>query len=310
MQKAKKESSEIRKEVQRTIRFFWGANEFVGGRMKLMDFSEVCKDINAMESMERYMQGSENELITTRVINAQETDRTILARVRRDELPPTERLGGTWGTLNLPDTDGIAGVIHIRFFEKNIMGIESNKDGPWPTKLRDYLQDRFASKYSAFYMAPVIDKDALERLNRIETVRCLEIVLSDHTLNRLSDAKPNNYFDVIKKVPALGDAGVIRIGWSPLKRNELLNAEEMKALVLSILEGKEYFDKKTHIRITGFDHEGARESFDLAQDRVVCTKGILKIGRERCVDSASAFRAIEEAYTQCKERFPRQEFAR
>lgn len=304
------ETSEITREVERSIHFFWAANEFVDGHMKRFNFADLCRDIGGLEPQLRYMTSKDGTVTTSRLFNPSDTDRLILGKVRRDELPPTETFGGEWGMLQLPENVGLADVIHIRFFDNNVVGVEFNRDGPWPTKLRDYAQDRFGKKYANFHMAAILDKNAMERLNRIDRVKGVDISLSQATLNHIPTPQANDFLDAIKKIPGIGDAGVIRIGWHTYKPSEILNTGDMKRLVTFLLENRGYFDKKARIKIVGFDIDNKRQEFDLVEDRVVTTHGVLKIGRERCVDSKSAFRAIEDAYTQCKERFPLQKFAR
>ena len=297
------------REVTRVIHFFWVANEFSEKVMKRLDASKVCLAIGGLKGKARYMNAKEGGVYTSRLLDPTDTDRFILGKVRRDEIPLTEAEGGTWGTLSLPETVGVADVIHIRFFGNNIVGIDANRDGPWPTKLRDYLQDRLPA-YVDFSMSAIIDKDTLARLNSLQRIKSVEIAISEPTLNHVPQGDTGDFLRLLHRLPKVAGAGIIKIGWRPLGVKEILDTPTMKKLLTALLEARPYFDRKTHIKVVGYDKTNQRHDFDLAQDRLVSRQTAVKLGRDRSIDPQSAFHAIEQAYDECKARFPAQKFAR
>lgn len=294
----------------RAVHFYRVANRVRAedGAIEPFDPTPLCEAVADLKGAERYMVLDDGSEIAAWLDRDTDRDRLILARIKRTDLPLTETRGGERGILTLLEEQGIAEVVHVLFLPNNVVGIDFNIAGPRPTKLRDYAQDRLVYRYRNFTMAPIIDRDAMERLARVARVKSLELTLSGHTLATLPQRQTDNYIQVLRQLPAMGDAGAVTIAWKPSGRSEVLDAASMRALVIHLLQNRAALDKKSRIVLKGFNAEGGREEFNLLRDVVVSKQNIVKMQRSRTVDSRDAFRAIANAYNEMRDRFPQQLF--
>lgn len=293
----------------RTVHFYRVANEVrqVDGAMRRFDPGPLCAAVAGLGDR-RYMVADDGSEVAAWLDRAEDNERLVLARIKRRDLPLKETRGGDRSVLELLEEEGIAEIIHILFLPNNVVGADFNFSGPRPTKLRDYVQDRFPNGCGSFCMAPIVDRSELERLARIERVKTLEITLSGHTLANLPERQDGNYIQTLRRLPAMGEAGAVTVIWKPEHRNGFLDSPRIRALVIHLLQNHVGSDSASRIVLKGLNADGGREEFNLLRDVILSRQNIVKLNRSRAVDSRDAFRAIGEAYNGIRDRLPPQLF--
>ena len=95
-------------------------------------------------------------------------------KVRRTALPQLERAGSVTD-LDLEDDAGLLEAIHVVFFPDNIVGCEYNHYGPRVSRLGGYMSAKSGKIEESVVFRPLVRKDTLEQLNRLNEVRLFEI---------------------------------------------------------------------------------------------------------------------------------------
>lgn len=234
----------------------------------------------------------------------------IFEKFRVTDLPTTRTRRGERGVIPIAENQGLGDATHVLFFENNVVGLDFNSSGPRPTRLRDYLQDRFPAIYKTLAMRAIVDRNAQERVRSITQVTSFEVQMSTHTMHALR-GDPGNYLDVLRTAQPLAgvDAGVVAMRWATDKRDTYLDAAGAQAFALHLLENRGDFDKRTKLIIKGKRADGTPESLNLLSDKVVSKQRVVKIPGSRTISPPDAFRAIAHAYNDMRGRFPAQTFA-
>ena len=233
-------------------------------------------------------------------------DHIQMLRIRWNDHPGTWMRTGETGELELSEDQALSEPTHVRFFQGNIVAIDVNRSGPWPTALRDYLRDRLPDQYRNLQMVQIPDRTALERLNRITSVTSLQVRLSNATLAHIPQGE-HEYIDPLKATLNVGEASVLEVGWKRWGRDDHLNAEMLKALVRYFIENANALDEKSQIVMKGADRGGQAESFSLMRDFVMTNVEIARSASRR-IDNADAFEKLRTAFNSVRNRIPPQDF--
>jgi len=300
----------LSRDSQRTIQFFrlyTRAEEAVAIDQLLP--ATICAEVAALSDQERFMDNGDGTEVVCWPAEPYADNRLVLEKFRVTDLPTTRTRQGERGIIPIQEDQGLGEATHVLFFENNVVGVDFNASGPHPTRLRDYLQNRFPNTYRSLAMRAIIDRDTQGRVRAIEHVTGLEVQMSSHTLDALR-GDPGNYLDVLKSAQAVAgdDAGVVAMRWATNKREVYLDTENAHAFVLHVLENRGDFGRNTKLILVGNTADGKTERLNLLSDKVVSRQRVVKLPGSRTIDPADAFRAIGEAYNKLRDRFPAQAF--
>lgn len=269
-----------------------------------VDPTDICNAIRGIAATDLYMDARDGNGVVLSVPD-RATDRIEMLRVRYNDHPGTWE-NGNRGELQLRASQALTEPTFVRFFEHNIVAIDVNRSGPWPTTLRDYLRDRLAPRYRNFQMVQIPDRTAMERLNRIASIRRLDLQVENATLARFPRGA-QTYLDVMKDTAALGENGATEIIWKRLPKRGDLNTETLKALVQYFIEHQGDPDAMLKIEVKGDDADGASQTFSLRRD-FVHTDVHVRRTKKRRIDPGDAFEKLRVAYNEVTDRFPSQRF--
>jgi hypothetical protein len=277
----------------------------VDNAIDTVNTAALCNAISGLNAEQSYMPRENEDGLVVRVAPGT-TDQLQMLRIRWSDHPGVWARNGAMSDLPIPNDQGLHESTFVRFFAANVVAVDVNRSGPWPTSLRDYLRDRLPEQYRNLQMIQIPDRTALERLNRITTVSKLQLQLSNATLAQV--AQPDHdYLNVLRNTIQIGDAGILEVVWKRIGRQAHLNAAALKAMVQYFIENANNLDDKAQIIMQGSDRHGHPESFSLKRDYVTAEAKIAR-GANRRIDPTDAFDKLRLAFNTARQRIPPQTF--
>jgi hypothetical protein len=143
----------------------------------------VIRAISDLPAADRYIDTSDDMRLLAIPLRDAPPQHAALCRVRRDNLPSLER-AGQLGDLRLARDQNLAEATHFRFFNRNVVGMLYNHDGPRIGRLAKYLEEAVSISIS---FAPVLDADTARRLDRMGPLTSVNIGLSVARAHLLDD---------------------------------------------------------------------------------------------------------------------------
>ena len=288
--------------IRRNIWFYRIFDRKEEGAIAEIDPRALCEEIAALENA--YYATEPGKGVVCELFG-EHADRLLMLKILWSDHPGTWE-DGARGESGLPENRALYNATHVRFFPNNVVGIDVNRSGPWPTALRDYIRDRLQDAHPNFQMVQIPDRTALERLARITSVSSMQLQLSKATLARIPQPE-HNYMQAIDDIASIGNADIVNISWKRWGRERALNAEALKAIVQYLIENSQNLDEKATITLKGSDRGGRPESFNLTRDFVAAQVEVARLGNRR-IDDADAFRKIEAAFETVRRKIPEQAF--
>jgi|LNFM01.1.fsa_nt_gb hypothetical protein len=225
--------------------------------------------------------------------------RIMLANVRRTGLPQQEE-AGILAPLGIPATSGIVEPIHVVFFKDNIVGCEFNFYGPRVARLKAYLVAKGGGYCSTIEFSALLRQNAVDDLGRMKSLKSLTLRIHGSYAETLEKAD-QSLGAAFKAARDVGEAGLVTIVLSPEKRSKAAKiADGVSDMVKRVMKLPDIREQAKDFKVTGIDEESGKQlEIDLLSDQFIAKKTVLQTdSRTRAVDSTSAFRAIEEAYTE------------
>lgn len=290
--------------IKRNVRYFRIFTATEDDVIDRINPADICKAVRAIEDV--HLHTTPEKGLVLRAVDGR-NDRLTMLRIRWTDHPGTWEVGDVEGDLNLSEDTALSEPTFVRFFDGNVVAVDVNRSGPWPTALREYLQAKVGGDFENFGMVQISDRDSLERLRAIQTVKSIRVRIKSPTLARIPRAA-ESFFGYLHQAQQKVEAGVVDIFLKNLGRNERMNAEAALFLANYLREhSHELDDDQTQFELVGFDARRNKITYNLRHDYLVSQIEIERMDTRRA-NPTSAFNALGHAYNSIRGRIPNQRF--
>jgi hypothetical protein len=232
-----------------------------------------------------------------------QTGRLRLLRSRRSNLPAMERAGAL-SALPLPADAGLAEPSHVVFAPDGLVAAEFNFFAPRMTALARYIRTRLNLNID---FATFMQRDILERLNRLEDVRLLELSLRPSPMFAEAIRGDDAISQAVYAASVVPGERRVSLSFSGHPDSAEFTAQARgfagRAAATPDVDGDDEGGKATVLRVRG--HDPASDSVewvDLLKEKVVRRVRIEREDdRTRALDTSSAYHAIEAALDEARE---------
>jgi len=285
--------------AERTVQFWQVTDLFHQPLPGIFPAVSVVERIADLHGEDRYVEMTDGMRLLGKALRRNAPQHVSLSRVRRDNLPSVEQ-DGSLDDLTLANNQNLAEATHFHFFERNVVGMLYNHDGPRASRLAAYLDAILQIQVS---LAPVLDADVAKRLDQMGVLTSVTIglpvarayllddVLQDaaqipHGLRELANASLAKTVHVKVVIAGSGSAQT-----EPRWRNFIRRVTTSPAL--------EAFTKlEVHARGTAGD---PGQTVDFVKEQLALKETVdLRSAQSRSVTDASAHTAIRDAYQRLK----------
>jgi hypothetical protein len=206
---------------------------------------------------------------------------------------------GRLAPLDIPDDSGIAEQTHVVFFPSNIVGAEFNFYGPRLSRLASYLVAKAHDQCPELAFEILLRQDIRDRLRRLQDIRLLNLRIKPSFAEIVAQAD-KDLGSCFKAAARAANADEVELILRPAPRSGRALNHSLLVAVRRLSTKQELHQEATRFLVKGLDSEtGHVEELDLLSDDLVVKKPVtLQNDRFRSVDSASAYQAIEQAYTE------------
>lgn len=249
----------------------------------------------------RYLPTSSDDILFALFVTRKEFPLQLqFARIKRADLPLLEDQGSIT-PLKIARSAGVLDWAHIVIFDDGIVAAEFNRDAPRLARLGEYLYFKARGKLeNSPKFLPLFERAVLDELSKFETVSILEVEALTSEVDSIGEADGN----LAAAFAACRRAGEARSVKLILKASVKGQPTNLQALAEPLFRNPRSREALTNLKVTGKTDKG-RRPLDMLQDYLVSTESFMKLdGRSRAVASNDAFRIIESAYNENKDRFP------
>lgn len=249
----------------------------------------------------RYLPTSSDDILFALFVTRKEFPlRLQFARIKRADLPLVEDQGAIT-PLKIAKSAGVLDWAHIVIFDDGIVAAEFNRDAPRLARLGEYLYFKARGKLeNSPKFLPLFEKAVLDELSKFESVSILEVEALTAEAESIAEADGN----LAAAFGACRRAGEAQSAKLILKASVKGQPTNLRALAERLFRNSRSREALTNLKVTGKTAKG-RRPLDMLQDYLVSTENFMKSdGRSRAVASDDAFRIIEGAYAENKDRFP------
>jgi hypothetical protein len=233
-----------------------------------LTFGEVLQKVIALPAKERFKEVRLHHLSVHEAnFGWQQTWEGEILRIRMDNIPTKADLAGKIEEFNLADDEGIgeqsAFIYHP---DTNILLLQSNKHGVSPGNFAQYFELIIGSNTS-IYIDPVIQEDALQRLESMSKVKKFDIsiaALEDMSIFNNCGLEEFANLTTVYQAPSINiELKVSR------KKNSSLPLEKVRNAAKSLLGiSAQNQSQVKKIRISGSSDEDDSLYVDLLKDRM------------------------------------------
>ncbi len=221
--------------------------------------------------------------------------RLRFGRTRRNLLPDIER-EGQLKTLALREDEGLIDVCHVMIFEDGHVASEFNHDGPRLVKLGPYLFDKGANLPTAPRFLPLFERDIVEVVEKMGSVRVLELDVPPDTAQLIREADDN----LAAAVEASAKAGASKkVGIALTSDLGTTTLQSLTAkLAMLIKRRPQDRERFKTLKATGYISGSTVPRYvDILEEKLVSGEIFRRrTARSRSIDSAQAYQIIEAAY--------------
>ena len=292
--------------VERTVHFYLadsGADE--SGRPLQFDPRPALKAIDSLPFQAspggRYQQEAEGNVLCLFATKRQ-WDRVQFCRVRRSELPLLEQ-AGRLSELRIPTNAGLSEAIHVRFFANNIVGAMYNHFGPRVSALGPYLHVVSGRAIPPVAFRPLLNSDTTGLVDHLEDLRVLEFDIRRSFKSVIEDADVSLAAAFDSNEELLDSQETISLVAKPERRTAQHLITRLRNPLRRILQRLDLHENVVRLRARGKRTDTGRvETIDFLGDRFASSQEVVRMGgRNRSLDSKSAFDAIARAYVQLRD---------
>lgn len=233
-----------------------------------LTFGEVLQKVITLPAEQRFKEVRLHHLSVHEAnFGWQQTWEGEIVRIRMDNIPTKADLAGKIEDFKLADDEGIgeqsAFIYHP---DTNIMLLQSNKHGVSPGNFAQYFELMIGSNAS-IYIDPVIQLDALQRLENMNKVKNFDISIAALEDMSIFD---NSGLEEFAKLTTVYQAPSINIELKvSRKKNSSLPVEKVRNAAKSLLRiSNQNQNQVKKIRISGSSDEDDSLFVDLLKDRM------------------------------------------
>jgi hypothetical protein len=285
--------------------YFYDVNPGIdsNGAPAIFDVAAVLNHVAglAWDATGRYLEAEDGNAVACWPFATR--NRIVIGTIRRSGLPQVET-SGKLAPIPIDPNDGLVERTHAVFFPaEGILACEFNFHGPRASRLAKYLKDKvpFCPRGLSFDLK--LNHDASEKLAALEDIRLLDLRARASFADELADVDES----LAAAFAAAGRVGKtidVELILRP-KRGKGLGANIVRALK-KLVSKKSLHEQAKALKVRGKSGDSGRvEEVDLLSDALVVTKEIKRIGSSRAVDSAAAFRALEDAQHELPQLLPK-----
>jgi len=227
--------------------------------------------------------------------------RMRLATVRRTSLPMIEE-GGVLSGLGLTTRQGLYEPIHICIFPKNIVGVEFNFYGPRPSRLAGYLTSASPRLCPELELQPLLRQDVADQLARLQRLSSFDLAIRPSWISTIRQAN-RSLADAFDAAANAGGSQIVHLTLQAgrYQRGTWLH-DRMAGVARRLASRPGLRENAEKFVVKGLNEEiDAIEEVDVLKDQLISTKRIFRVDkRTRVLDDASAYAAIEQAYSELK----------
>lgn len=268
------------------------------------DANKYLKPISSLPFSDkngRYISDNDGNDLCCWIDQIQKRSKLRFGQIRRTSLPMIENKGEL-DPLKLEATAGLVDNAHIVFFENNILGAEFNFFAPRVPRLSQYFYLKSNIGKQAPLIQPLLNQDAMDRLDQLQEIRLLDIKIHPSQINLISQAD-KSLAAAFKAAAKVGESETIQLLLRPDSNSRKKFLTKFKKPIAEFVSGSEYHGIIDKLHIKGKSTRTNKViEFDLLKEHLVSQKSIIRIdARYRTLDSTSAYNAIEEAYDELQD---------
>lgn len=290
--------SSLSKEVNRKIHFYRiESKRDKGGFLRELPTTKLLQNIESIPHGEdRRMRLQDGKSCYCWIRETSARQKLRLSTTRTLDLPPVEH-GGDIHPLTIAQGAGLAEMIHVVFFEGNIVGADFNYHGPRLSRLAEYFRKKCESLCpSKLRFETLLNPDVSKALSEDNEIRLfsfrvtrsdIEVVEGiNETLGRSLRAQAD-----------LGVSGEVGVLLKQEHRKQENIDSNYRDLARDLIGSDVIRDKAKDLTVKMVPPGGSVDTIDLLQDQLLFRSRVLKNDSQgKSIDPESAFSAIEDAY--------------
>jgi len=272
------------------------------GKPKPVDLKASLTQLNGMkcELGGRYVDlGDGNTLCSW--IDSVNDQQFRLATIRHSDLPRVEQ-GGDLTDLQLTAEQGLYEPIHLQLFDDNIIGVEFNIYGPRPSRLSWYLRKALSDDTIQYSLDPLLRKDVLDQLSRLEEVRSLDLAIRPSYASTVREAN-RDLGAAFSAASRAGRSQIVRLVLSPDGNRKGFLSRSVRAATRKLAARSDIRENAQIFKVRGLDEATHTvEAIDVLKDQLVAYRSIVRLDeRSRAISDVAAYEAVGDAYKSLKD---------
>ena len=221
--------------------------------------------------------------------------RYVVGRIRRSDLP-LEELGGQVQPLSIHDDAGVIEQAHVTFFDNNVVGLLYNHFGPRMSALGTYLKSKSTLVPRILRFDQLLRNDVLEQLDRMQSLTMVTLKVDSGYARRLGNIDGLLTRGLVETSTRF-EADVIEVALRSKPRSPMALTKEIVNTVKHFAMRADLREGVRTLKVAGRSTGGGLQQLDLLKDQLIVSTDVeVAVGRNRQLDSNSAFSAIDSAY--------------
>jgi hypothetical protein len=305
---AKKKSTKISvtSKVDRRIYFYQMVDQFSGDEIPSASLLRFWSDLNkicATAGASSYLDFGNGDAVRPWIdYDAAFPLRARFGRTKKTDIPKIEG-EGKFRDIPLNPGEGINHLFHMVMFQKGVVGVEFNFYAPRISTFALYIRKLLNEKVR---FVPLLSATAASRLARLSSISLFSVKLKSDVLKTHQMGK-SGLMDAIKSLESFSKPQTLQItlGVDGRGNENGLSIAAIKQAVRSLLSrgtASDDADCLESLIVRGReDEESKTDEIDLLSETIMSRQRILSTAPgSRSLDTNSAYRAIQAAYSDCR----------
>ena len=249
----------------------------------------------------RYMHTQNDKAVYTAIVRR--TDEEIcfkFCEVNRGDLPQIEE-AGIVEPLPLAEDQGLMHATHCIAFRPGLIGAVLNI-GPPVSRLAGYIRRKKVNGPTKLQVKPLVHRDVIERLNKLESISLFQLKLSPSQLPVIRGAwrELDNSFEA--QLGMWSEQATLEVVIRPLASSQRSARGSLLDPLISLARRSGLLSSNSIYKIRGKTEGQARDmTLNILSDALTTEEEVKRISmRDEALDDASAFHAITRAYEALK----------
>lgn len=224
--------------------------------------------------------------------------RLRFGKTRRDALPDIEHQGKL-STLELQEDAGLIDICHVMIFDDGFVAAEWNHEGPKLAQLGLYLYEKGRLNAAPRFL-PLLERDIVEVVRALDSVRVLEIDLPPDAAELAREAD-ENFYTAIRAQENLG--ATKRVGMKLTAERSGDKLKELARRLAEIIRDRPHERERfKNLNVSGYADGSSTQRFvDILESKMVSGETFIRTSqRSRSIQSDDAYKVLERAYRNNK----------